>query len=119
MARNARTTRRSPAPVPVPVIRWGAGTSNDELRQCARCTACGYKGATVQHPGWGAADIGFLPFSDAIWSLVRTSGSRRPCACRKMFVVMTVALLRATNRSIAALLNLQHTSCPNIDLILL
>jgi hypothetical protein len=32
------------------------------LRQRARCTACGNKGATIQHPGWGGADIGFLPF---------------------------------------------------------
>jgi hypothetical protein len=23
---------------------------------------CGHKGATIQHPGWGGADIGFLPF---------------------------------------------------------
>ena len=26
------------------------------------CTACGHKGATIQHPGWGGANIGFLPF---------------------------------------------------------
>ena len=46
----------------VPVIRWGAQTSSDKLRQCARCTACGNKGATIQHPGWGGTDVGFLPF---------------------------------------------------------
>ncbi len=40
------------------VIRWGPDTSSDKLRQCARCTACGNKGATIQHPGWGGADIG-------------------------------------------------------------
>jgi hypothetical protein len=46
----------------VPLIRWGATTSSDKLRQCARCTACGHKGATIQHPRWGGADVGFLPF---------------------------------------------------------
>src|ERR1700692_2998757 len=40
----------------VPVIRWSAETSSDKLRQCARCTAGGHKGATIQHPGWGGAD---------------------------------------------------------------
>ena len=37
-------------------------TSSDVLRQRARCTACGNKGATIQHPSWGGADSGFLPF---------------------------------------------------------
>jgi hypothetical protein len=32
------------------------------VTRCARCTACGHKGATLQHPGWGGSDIGFLPF---------------------------------------------------------
>jgi len=40
----------------------GAGASSDRLRQRARCTACGNKGATIQHPGWGGNDVGFLPF---------------------------------------------------------
>ena len=35
---------------------------NDKLRRCARCTACGNKGATIQHPGWGGNDVSFLPF---------------------------------------------------------
>jgi hypothetical protein len=46
----------------VPVIRWGAETSSDMLRERARRTACGHKGATIQYPEWGGADIGFLPF---------------------------------------------------------
>ena len=46
----------------VPVIRWGADASSDLLRQRARCMRCGHKGATIQHPGWGGADVGFLPF---------------------------------------------------------
>jgi hypothetical protein len=40
----------------------GPNTPSDKLRQCARCTACGNKGATIQRPSWGGADIGFLPF---------------------------------------------------------
>ncbi len=46
----------------IPVTRWGADASSDVLRQRARCTAYGHKGATLQHSGWGAADVGFLPF---------------------------------------------------------
>jgi hypothetical protein len=52
----------APLACAIPVIRWGPGASSDKLRRCARCTACGHKGATIQHPGWGGADIGFLPF---------------------------------------------------------
>jgi hypothetical protein len=52
----------APIACAVPVIRWGPNTSSDKLWRCARCTACGHKGATLQHPGWGGADVGFLPF---------------------------------------------------------
>ena len=44
------------------MIRWGAETSSDQLRQRARCTKCGHKGATLQHPGWAGTHIGFQPF---------------------------------------------------------
>ena len=44
------------------MIRWGANASSDKLRRCVRCTACGHKGATLQHPGWAGAQIGFQPF---------------------------------------------------------
>jgi hypothetical protein len=52
----------APLACAVPVIRWGASASSDVLQRRARCTACGHKGATLQHPGWGGADVGFLPF---------------------------------------------------------
>jgi hypothetical protein len=42
-------------------IRQGAETSSDKLRQCARCAACGHKGATIQHQGWAGEHIGFMP----------------------------------------------------------
>jgi hypothetical protein len=45
-----------------PVILWGADMPGDVLRQCARCTACGNKGASLAHPGWGGSGIGFQPF---------------------------------------------------------
>jgi hypothetical protein len=44
------------------VARWGPDTSSDKLRAAARCTSCGSKGATVQHPGWAGNHIGFCPF---------------------------------------------------------
>lgn len=47
------------------IARWGADTSSDKLRRCARCTACGNKGATLQHPGWVDSAVGFQPFPGA------------------------------------------------------
>jgi hypothetical protein len=45
-----------------PVILWGADAPSDKLRQCARCTGCGSKGATLKHPSWGGNSLGLLPF---------------------------------------------------------
>jgi hypothetical protein len=44
------------------IIRWGPDTSGDVLRQRARCTRCGVKGATPMHPTWGGEHIGLAPF---------------------------------------------------------
>lgn len=44
------------------VIRWGPDASSDVLRQRARCSACGRKGAKLQHPSWDGKEMGFLPF---------------------------------------------------------
>jgi hypothetical protein len=44
------------------IIRWSPDASSDVLRQCARCTVCGHKGATLQHPGWIENGIGWQPF---------------------------------------------------------
>jgi hypothetical protein len=57
-----RCQHRGPLACAVAVIRWGPSASSDKLRQCTRCTGCGSKGATIQHPGWGGNSIGFLPF---------------------------------------------------------
>jgi ribosomal protein S14 len=44
------------------IIRWTADASSDVLRQRARCTRCGRRGAVLQHPSW--LDIGreWAPF---------------------------------------------------------
>src|SRR5215467_2386851 len=44
------------------VIRWGADASSDVLRTHARCTVCGRRGATLQHPSWGDEIVGWEAF---------------------------------------------------------
>jgi hypothetical protein len=57
-----RCLHKAPFAFAAAVIRWGSNASSDVLRQRARCTACGHKGATLTHPSWGGNIIGFLPF---------------------------------------------------------
>src|SRR5215470_51428 len=47
------------------VIRWGHDVSSDKLRHCARCTACGRKGATLRCASWADAITGWQPFPGA------------------------------------------------------
>ena len=42
---------RSPMALAPAIIRWGPDASSDVLRQRARCSKCGGKGATLQLPG--------------------------------------------------------------------
>jgi len=44
------------------VIRWGADASSDVLRTHARCTVCGRRGASLQHPSWADESVGWEPF---------------------------------------------------------
>ena len=44
------------------IIRWGPDTSSDVLHRCIRCTECGRKGATLQHPEWIENGVGWQPF---------------------------------------------------------
>ncbi|MFZ1923968.1 MAG: hypothetical protein WAU57_20310 [Xanthobacteraceae bacterium] len=44
------------------MIRWGKDASSDMLRRCAKCSACGHKGANLSHPGWVDKNTGFAPF---------------------------------------------------------
>jgi hypothetical protein len=57
-----RCQHHAPLACAVAVIRWGRDASSDVLRQRAQCADCGHKGTTLQHPGSGGTDIGFLPF---------------------------------------------------------
>ena len=52
----------APAAVAPFVIRWGPEASPDLLRQAARCTACGGKGAMLMRPSWAGNLIGWAPF---------------------------------------------------------
>ena len=46
------------------IIRWGGTASSDMIRQCARCTRCGHKGASLSHPSWsGDIHAGGTPTS--------------------------------------------------------
>lgn len=44
------------------IIRWGPDASSDRLRRLARCTACGARGATLQHPSHVDRVVGHQPF---------------------------------------------------------
>jgi len=57
----------------VAVILWGPDASSDKLRAGARCTNCGGKGATLQHPGWAGNHIGFYPFPITILTKLATA----------------------------------------------
>ena len=47
------------------VIRWGADASSDMLGQHVRRSACGRRGATLQHPSWADSEVGWQPFPKA------------------------------------------------------
>lgn len=44
------------------IIRWGPDASSDMIRNNMRCTACGRRGVTLQHPSWTGRVIGWQPF---------------------------------------------------------
>jgi hypothetical protein len=51
--------------------------SSDKLRAGARCTSCGCKGVTLQHPGWAGNHIGFYPFPTEIADQMRDDDPTR------------------------------------------
>jgi hypothetical protein len=55
-----RALRAPPFACAVAVIRWGPEASSDKLRQAARCTACGHKGARLQAPSWAGNVVGVV-----------------------------------------------------------
>jgi hypothetical protein len=44
------------------MIRWGLDVSSDRLRDAARCTCCGNKGASLRAPSWVNSGLGFQSF---------------------------------------------------------
>jgi hypothetical protein len=59
---NARCLHKAPMALVPLIIRWGGDASSDRLRACARCTRCGARGASLQHPSWGGCEVGWMPF---------------------------------------------------------
>lgn len=57
-----RCLHKTPMAIAPLIIRWGADTDNEVLRQRARCSKCEHKGATLQHPSWAGLDVGLAPF---------------------------------------------------------
>jgi hypothetical protein len=53
--------RRPMAFVPL-IIRWGPDASSYVLRKSARCSKCGRKGASLQHPSWAGSHVGWESF---------------------------------------------------------
>src|SRR5689334_8740028 len=66
-----RCQHHAPLACAVAVIRRGPGASSDKLPAGARCTRCGRKGATLEHPGWAGNHIGFYPFPAEIADSIR------------------------------------------------
>ena len=60
MVYRARCNHGAPMTLAQFIIRWGR--IRRLLRKNARCTACGHRGATLSHSGWGGSQVGFLPF---------------------------------------------------------
>jgi hypothetical protein len=57
------------------IIRWGPDASTDKLRQSARCTRCGHKGATLQAVSWGGMGGGYKPVDQSSASVDPFTGS--------------------------------------------
>ena len=55
-------THHAPMAIAPFIIRWGPHISSDTLRRSARCSKCGHRGATLQHPSYVNSVVGFQPF---------------------------------------------------------
>ena len=60
--RQTDCTHQAPMAFVPLMIRWGPDISSDRLRQAARCTRCGGKGATLMHPSYVDRVVGFQPY---------------------------------------------------------
>jgi hypothetical protein len=59
---NAKCGHYRPIALVPMIIRLGADASSDVLRHNARCTHCGQRGATLQHPSHIDLLRGWAPF---------------------------------------------------------
>jgi transposase len=59
---NVQCLHTAPTALAPLIMRWGPDASSDRLRRSARCSRCGRRGATLQHPGWAGSEIGMRPF---------------------------------------------------------
>jgi hypothetical protein len=63
---NPKCGHRRPMALTPLIIRWIAEGSSDLLRRHTRCTRCGRRGATLQHPSWIDIATGWAPFPDRL-----------------------------------------------------
>ena len=61
---NPKCLRMAPVAITPLIIRWGSDTPSDVLRQCAKRSRCGRKGATLQIPSWSDTETGLMPFPE-------------------------------------------------------
>ena len=47
---------------PEDYLRWIVEAQNEEVKASARCSRCGRKGATLQHPSWAGRETGNAAF---------------------------------------------------------
>ena len=107
-----RCQHHAPLACAVAVILWGPNASSDKLRAAARCTSCGNKGPTVQHPGWAMLShrlyiVGVLAQSRSIPLAVDPSSfatcalsisAIKPCSSRNSCIIAGEAGVTLTRR---------------------
>jgi hypothetical protein len=59
---NIACRHRRPIALTPLIIRWTAAMSSERLRKAARCTRCGRRGASLQHPSWVDMAREWAPF---------------------------------------------------------
>jgi len=95
-----RCQHRSPAAIVPLMIRWGADASSDMLRQSARCTQCGGRGATIQLPGWGGQQMPVPEWPESHSPPLGRSGSARLiCSELAVRLVQSLQALRPCRQS--------------------
>jgi len=55
-------SHKTPLPLALPIILYGPNASSNALRQRARCTRCGTRGATLRLPSHVDSTVSLAPF---------------------------------------------------------